>query len=172
MNLLVVAAACHGWFLGSVLRPIQRSPAWGILGPPERIGHRDLSNAMHRFYTDLLLNFDLGKALRAANQGAQIAEAPFQLSSAELIYCRVFRYYMQDLQGAETVEQRVNRIVGEVAKAKRLDVKQTMTLRTRVARDINNHRFWFDYYRERFLMLDLFPQNKGRFSQTFDGCAE
>jgi hypothetical protein len=170
MNLLVVAAACNGWFLGSVLRPVQRSPAWGIMGPPDTVGHRDLTNAMHRFYADLLKTIDLSKALRAANVGLSMLEGPFRITSAELLFCRVFQYYMRDLDGVETVEQRTRRIVAEIARVRNLDVRQTMTLRSDVLRDITDHRRWYAYYRERFLMLDLFPENKLRFSQTFDQC--
>ena len=86
VNLLVVAAARHGWYLGSVLRPIDRSPAWGVMGPPDRVGELDLSNAMHRFYSDLLINFDVSKALSAANKGADVRDWGYRVNSAEWLF--------------------------------------------------------------------------------------
>ena len=51
-------------------------------------------------------------------------------------------------------------------------VNQTILLRKQVTAQINDHRFWFAYYRERFLMMDLFPQNRDRFQQSFDDCVQ
>jgi hypothetical protein len=77
---------------------------------------------------------------------------------------------MQDLETGETQEQRVNRLVAEIARVKNLDVVQTMKLRAKVGADLSNHKWWFNYYRTRFLMLDLFPRNLSRFKFTFDDC--
>lgn len=172
VNLLVVAAACHGWFLGSVLRPVSRSPFWGVIGPPDRAGDTDLSNAMHRFYSELLINFDLTKALRAANLGAAYPEWRYRINSAEILFCKVFRYYMDDLRVGGTKEQRVARLVVEIARAKNLDALQTARLRVQLTEDLENHRFWYEFYKEHFLMLDLFPQNARRFLLGFDECAK
>jgi hypothetical protein len=170
MNLLVVAAACEGWYLGSVLEPISQSPVWGVIGPPAITKAGTLYAAMTIFYRDLLESFDLQHALRAMNDGREIDEWTFELSSAELIFCNVFRHYMRDLVEGETQEQRVNRLVAEIARVKKLDVKQTMTLRAEISADLSNYKNWFDHYRTHFLMLDLFPSNASRFSFTFEDC--
>jgi hypothetical protein len=77
---------------------------------------------------------------------------------------------MQDLTDGETQEQRVNRLVADIAHTKKLDVSQTMTLRAEISADLSNHKRWFDHYRTHFLMLDLFPQNANRFTYTFEDC--
>jgi hypothetical protein len=170
MNLLVVAAACEGWYLGTVLRPVDRSPIWGVLGPPEVAKAGNLYLAMTNFYRELLESFSLRSALLRMNEQLEISEWRYQFSSAEILFCRVFRYYMQDLKSGETHEQRVNRLVAEIARVKNLDVVQTMKLRAEIAADMSNHKWWFDYYRTGFLMLDLFPNNLTRFKFSFEDC--
>ena len=61
-------------------------------------------------------------------------------------------------------------MVSEIARAKRLDVTQTMLLRQSLRHDLDNHEAWFDHYRTLFLMLDLVPQNKARFGLAYSDC--
>jgi hypothetical protein len=77
---------------------------------------------------------------------------------------------MQDLAEGETQEQRVNRLVADVARAKHLDLIETTRLRAQFGADLGNHKWWFDYYKTWFLMLDLFPENNSRFPFTFEDC--
>lgn len=170
MNLLVVAAACNGWYLGSVLRPIDRSPVWGVLGPPEVAYAPDLYVATTNFYRDMLETFNLRSALAAMNGGSEIGDWAYRVASAEILFCRVFRSYMEDLPLGESQEQRVNRLVSEIARVKNLDVLQTTQLRQEIGSDLSNHKWWFEYYRTGFLMLDLFPENDRRFKFTFEEC--
>ena len=169
MNLLVVAAACHGWYLSEILRPVDRAPAWGIIGPPHSVGDRDLYAAMKRFYSTLWRSVNLRQALDAANEGLKIAGWTFQLQSADLLYCRVFQWYLESLQD-ESRAERVNRLVAEAARIQGLDVLQTMRLREDFGRDLDNHEFWFERYKTRFLMLDLFPENSKRFRLALSDC--
>jgi hypothetical protein len=170
MNLLVVAAACEGWYLGSALHPIDRSPVWGVLGPPAIAKAGNLYMAMTNFYRDLLESFNLRNALVVMNRNSEISQWSYQLSSAEILFCQVFRHYMRDLVIGETQEERVSRLVAEIARAQNLDVTQTMQLRAEIGDDLSNHKWWFNYYRTRFLMLDLFPQNLSRFKFSFEDC--
>ena len=169
MNLLVVAAACHGWYLSEVLRPVDRAPAWGVIGPPDSIGDLDLYEAMQRFYAALWSSIDLRQALNEANQSPHLGDWTFQLQSADLLYCRVFRWYLESLRD-EPKTERVNRLVADAARLQNLDVIQTMKLREDIARDLDNHQFWFNRYKTRFLMLDLFPENARRFQLELSDC--
>ncbi len=169
MNLFVVAAACHGWHLSDVLRPVDRAPAWGIVGPPDSVRAGDLYDAMRRFYATLWTSDNLREALSAANEGADMADWQYRVQSADLLYCRVFRWYMESLRD-EPQAERVNRLVADVARIRGLDIVQTMLLRQGIGRDLADHEFWFDLYKTRFLMLDLFPENARRFHLNLSDC--
>lgn len=95
MNLLVVAATCHGWHLSDVLRPVDRAPAWGVIGPPDSVQNYDLYPAMQRFYATLWRRLNLREALNAANETENMADWVYDIQSADLLYCQVFRWYVQ-----------------------------------------------------------------------------
>ena len=172
MNLLVVAAACNGWYLGSVLHPIDRAPMWGVIGPPATQRAGNLYAAMRVFYDRLLSDFDLVTALRSMNGNRSVDEWDYDLTSAELLFCRVFQYYMDSTIHDESPAQRLNRLVAEAARHRTLDVNATMMLREELRSKLADHKFWFEHYRKTFLMLDLFPNNAGRFQFSFERCIE
>jgi hypothetical protein len=169
VNLLVVAAACHGWHLSEVLRPVDRAPAWGIIGPPDSVRDLDLYEAMQRFYATLWRSVNLRQALDAANGTSDMSAWTYRVQSADFLYCRIFQWYVASLRD-KTEAERVNRLVAELARAQNLDVMETMRLRQDIARDLNNHQFWFDRFKTRFLMLDLFPENARRFKIELSDC--
>lgn len=68
MNLLVVAGMCHGWYMTDILRPVDRAPAFGIIGAMEEVYPRPLLAAMPKLYRVLTgPSHDLREALNAAN---------------------------------------------------------------------------------------------------------
>lgn len=171
MNLLVVSAMCCGWHMSSILRPTDRAPAFGIIGTDEDdISAGDLYSAMKRFYGELLSSLDLRRALDEANEHAPLADSRFWLQGAELLLCRVFAHYMSEVEGIGAQAERVSRLVADIARIRDLDVTETMQLRDELTQTINDHASWFEWYRSRFLMLDLFPENDARFPLRYDDC--
>jgi len=173
MNLLVVAAMCHGWHMASLLRPVQRAPAFGIVGTQETVSAGDLLEAMQRFYRVLVGPArDLRKALDEANLGVSYEGWQFKLEWAELWLCRAFKHYIETMATEETLTERVNRLVADVARARNLDVRGTMMARTALTARISDHNSWYNYYKTSFLMLDLFPENAPRFPWQFADCGK
>lgn len=173
VNLLVVAAMCRGWHMSDILRPTDPTPAFGILGTTAEVSAGVLLTIMQAFYRTLLEDaHDLAMALQAANQVATPDGVAFEMVGAELLFCRVFRAYMASLQEEESQEERVNRLVTDLARAQKLDVIQTMKLRRQIAEELDNHEAWYERYRTRFLMLDTFPENRRRFRHSFSDCLD
>src|SRR5256886_1053157 len=110
VNLLVVAAMCQGWHLSSVLRPTDRAPAFGVVGAHETLAGGPLLEAMQRFYGKLLgTSHDLRAALDYANGQRPYAEWTFKLEGAELMLCRIFEHYVQEVAVDATQAERVSR---------------------------------------------------------------
>lgn len=171
VNLLVCAAMCRGWHMSDILRPTDQTPAFGILGTTEDVRAGVLLGVMQAFYGTLLQDsHDLTLALKAANEAATPHGVSFEMVGAELLFCRVFRAYMESLQAEETQEERVNRLVADVARVRGLDVVQTMKLRRQIREELDDHEVWYDRYRTHFLMLDEFPENGRRFGYSFSDC--
>jgi len=170
MNLLVVAALCRGWNMISILRPIDRSPAFAVLGTEEEPKAGDLYRAMKAFYQSLLEEpLDLRRGLDAANGGVPLSEGTYGLLTAELMLCRVFRTYVAG-DPDETESQRVSRLVVDLARQQGADLRQTMYWRYEITKDIRDYSRWFEHYRKKFLMLDLFPDNERRFPMRYNDC--
>lgn len=165
MNLLVVAGMCHGVNLVDVLDPLDRAPAFGIIGAPERVSPEALLDAMRLLYWNLLndqgINLTLS-AMRSEGRG------DFRMVSAELWLCQVFRASLE--ADNETREQRVARLLQETFKGAIPDVRESMARRVEIARELDDNRKWFDYYRQTFLWLDQFPENEERFRFTYEQC--
>jgi hypothetical protein len=77
---------------------------------------------------------------------------------------------MTSMLEEETQSQRVNRLVADIARTDHLDVIQTMKLRGEIRDRVEDRRFWYDHYKTRFLMLDLFPENADRFQLKLEDC--
>ncbi len=171
MNLLVVAAMCHGRFMIDILDPTDRAPAFGIIGTYDEIRADHLYDAMTQFYGSLLVTpHDLNAALAAANPGAHREDWLYTMMGAERFLCMAFESYLESLETEESPEQRLNRMVAKAARAWDLDVTQTMQVREQFRAAFDDHARWFEYYRTRFLMLDEFPENEPRFPLRLDDC--
>jgi hypothetical protein len=179
MNLVFVAVSCEGWLLTASLMPSDRSPVCVVIGPPVIMIAQDLLDATKRFYSTLfraLSNGDaedggnrLDDAYRAMNEGRDYSEWAVKPGYAEILFCRVFRDYM-NLQTEAVRKDRENDLVAKIAKRDRLDLRQTAIMREKVRAELADFRGQFDRLRETFLMLDLFPENADRFGLTFDKC--
>ena len=172
MNLLVFAASCHGWHMSDILRPIDRSPAWAILGPPDRVSAGSVFDAAADFYSALFSGQDLDSALRAMNATSAIPDWDYRLQIADLLFCLVFRTYLDLFSTEESREDRVSRLVVEFAREHSMDVLETAKFRQLAREQMNDDQFWYQRYKERFLYLDMFPQNSARFGIDFTNCAQ
>jgi hypothetical protein len=179
MNLVFVAVSCEGWLLTGSLMPSDRSPVCVVIGPPSTMTAQDLLDAAKRFYSTLFAALSVGDAedggnrlddaYRAMNEGRDYSDWAVKPGYAEILFCRVFREYMA-LRTEAVRKDKENEMVATIAKRDGLDLRQTAILRERIRADLADFRGQFDRLRETFLMLDLFPENAGRFGLTFDKC--
>jgi hypothetical protein len=173
MNLLVVAAMCHGWYMSEILRPTDAAPAFGIVGALDGVSAGELLQAMKRLYASLTSsNHDFRLAMDAANQGKSVSDWTYRMEGAELMLCKVYRRYVADLAIGETRTQRINPLVADAARLRSLDVLQTAQFREEVSPTLDDHEKWFMMYRKRFLMLEEFPENEPRFPLRFHDCGQ
>ena len=170
MNLTVIAISCMGWNLTHSLMPADRAPLFMLVGPPAAMTGEDLLAATKRFYEAIAQHVDMNKGLEAMNDGQEYDTWRLKPATAEILYCRVFRHYLDELGGIDQSEQRVDAVVANVLESRPLHPQKIDDLRASVRRDLSDHRLWYDHWRHTFLMLDLFPDSEGRFGLTYDLC--
>lgn len=170
MNLIVVAMACNGWGLTYALMPSERAPVNMVIGPPESVTASAISKATRLFYTSLLATMDLNAALEAMNEGVPYSQWRIKPGTAEILFCRVFRRYMEEFLTPSSVQERENALVARIAAVRQLDVVQTSHLRAEIRPKLTDARWWYHHFREHFLMFDLFPEIANHFGLSFDHC--
>ena len=170
MNLLVVAAACRGWHMSDILRPTARSPAWAIIGPPENVRAGNVLEASSTFYSSLFSGQDFDSCVRAMNASDDIANWTYRFQVADLLFCMIFKEYVKLFETEESRDERIARLVVEFARSRTMDVIETAKFRLAALETLNDDRFWYDRYKESFLLLDLFPENRSRFRLDFADC--
>jgi len=169
-NLVVVAMLCFGWNLTVSLMPSDRAPVFMLIGPPKPMDSGPLLDSTRRFYQALLSELDVNRALTAMNDGLPFDEWPLKPATAEILYCRVFRQYLADFASESSLQDRENQLVAQLASSRGLSLLEAAALRLEVRRDLKDHRGAYERHRQRFLMLDLFPDDQGRFGLTYDLC--
>jgi len=155
-----------------LLRPVERAPAFGIVGTEETVAAGELLETMQRFYRVLVGPGDFRAAMDAANEGVSYGGWRFKMEGAELWLCRAFKHYIETMATEETLTDRVERMVAEVARAQNLNEQGKARARMALTAAISDHNGWFNYYKTGFLMLDLFPENAPRFPLQFADCGE
>lgn len=168
LNLLVCLAACSGANLVKVVRPTDRAPVWGIVGPKRPISADELLHDYSAFYTELIRSLDGRLALEALNGGPPSADWRYAFVPAERFFHHVFREYLKSHTTPEAVSARVDWIVDEVRLGRKLSPKMEARLRADARRRLEDQRPFFDSFKNRFFMIDKFPQNVHRFPITFD----
>jgi hypothetical protein len=170
MNLMIVAMTCYGWSLMYSLMPSDRAPLFMLVAPPGPMTGQALFNATRDFYKALFGALDINSGLEAMNPDIDFKDWPIRPATAEILFCRVFRLYVDELGGGQALAERENEIVAQVARHRLLDVRDTAIVRESVRSDLRDHRAEYDRMRQQFLMLDLVPENRPRFGLSFDKC--
>ena len=141
-----------------------------LIGPPAPMKAGQLLDSTRRFYEVLVSQFDVNRALEAMNEGLPFAEWPLRPATAEILYCRVFREYLAEFASDASLQDRENQLVAQMARFRGLSPLESAALRLEVRRDLQDHRGAYERHRQRFLMLDLFPEDRHRFGLTYDLC--
>jgi hypothetical protein len=169
-NLSVIAVSCSGWNLTLSLVPFERAPVAILFGPPDAMSAQDLYDGMSRFYRALVLHIDFNHALDALNLGLPYDRWLVKPATSEVLFCRVFRLYVQSVTTLSNLLDRENMLVADIVRAQKLDVIQSAAVRLAIRPHLADHEWWYNHYRETFLFLDRFPSNRERFGLSYSRC--
>ncbi len=169
-NLIVVAVSCFGWNLTASLMPSDRAPVFMLIGPLEPMSAGDLLDATRLFYEALMAMPDVNSALQVMNAPHAFSEWPIRLGTAEILYCRVFRTYIEEHASPDVLRKRENDLVAKITRARSLNLLQSAELRAQARHDLADHQTAYYRHRHKFLMLDLYPEDSARFGLTYEMC--
>lgn len=171
MHLLVVLAACEGFWLIQAIQPVDRAPFATMIGPNRQVRDWEIAAAGIAFYKTLLTARSLKTALDAMNTAIRSEQQTFVAVPADLAFRWVFRRYLETEMSDEAVERRVQKVLATVAGDESLMSAFERTIRRgNLRHGLRDHRGWFTTFRDRFFFCDLYPENLERFPITFEDC--
>ncbi len=164
-NLIVVLAACYGAYLTSTLVPTDRAPCWGLIGPNEAMYPNDLLKSFLAFYTEFFATGNGSASLRRLNAAVSTDKLSYTFSQCEFMFKMVYHKYLQELFSPRVLKKRALDLYLETkrrgaAPAGGPGVIKRQLLKTREE--------YFPLHREKFFMFDLYPENRKRFTVTYE----
>jgi hypothetical protein len=173
MNLTVIAISCMGSNLVRFLMPSDRAPLFMLIGPRGVMTHEELLQATSRFYESLvdalIHGHDINRALEAMNYGLEYDAWPLRPATAEILFWRAFRRYIEE-ETEDELREVENGRVAQITSEQNLNLLQAAAVRERVRDDLADKEGQYNRLRETFLMMDLFPESRPRFGLTFELC--
>lgn len=161
MNLLVVVSACDGSALTYALSLVDQAPLHGLIGPTRTVMPEELTRAYLALYETLLRT-------RSARQAVDAMRAAtpdtFVYRAAEWIFQHVWDHYQQT---QETPEARLER--GRRMAANPPDDYDEPPIQPEQFAQLlaDKNREFFDKYRRKFFLCDLFPEHETRFTVRY-----
>lgn len=161
LNLFVVLSACSGSYLSGIISPVDRAPVWGLIGPKKTISSGVLEDSLKAFYRELFNSLNGNKAIEKLKR-----ECPdFKFYSAEVLYILAFKKYFNDYCSKEDIKGRENDIVEKLKGQVQWGEQE---VRKYVKERLSDQEDFFNKFLKRFFMIDLYPQNRERFSLSFN----
>ncbi|WP_164172757.1 hypothetical protein [Stenotrophomonas maltophilia] len=162
MNLLVVVSACGGSALTYTLGLVDRAPLHGLIGPTRVVTSEELMRAYLAFYETLLRT----RSARQAVDAMRLAVPDtFVYRTAQLLFQHVWDHYQAT---HETPEARLER--GRRMAVNPPDDYVGPPVQPEVFAQLlaEKNREFFDSYRRKFFLCDLFPEHETRFTVRYE----
>ena len=171
INLLVVISACHGQQFVNVVRPIDRSPMWGCIGPRVAIFDTELLSAFKTF-SKLLAEPNIREALEAIGGGMPAENKPFVLWPAEYFFLVAFKGYLELECSDQRLAERAQSIADQLMLSSGGQVVLQREAVQQIQLGLKDHERHFENFRHHFFMVDLYPDNETRFRVRFSLLSE
>ena len=177
LNLVVVLAACKGFYGAEMLRPnFGPAPFLGLFGPNRDVTDHELLLGSVAFYGAIFRWLDGDKAIRAMNDIVDPTQETFWHISAETAFMIAYQNYLETQGSPEALASQGDRIAQRVVariEAQRgapVSPEEVEALRRQAQTLAVNHDAHFARERQRFFYIDEFPENDRRFDFTLDDC--
>lgn len=164
LNLVVCISACYGGSFASALNTEDRAPCWAMIGPKEKMYPDDLLRDYTKFYEKIFKTGNGGSSVRRLNDGLIGSDAKYFFMTAEQFFEIVWMGYLRDQCSNDELNKRANKIVKELRRKKSANIPSRNEIKNDL---IRRNPECFDISKKHFFMMDLFVENKNRFTVNF-----
>lgn len=162
LNLLVIVSACEGSAIASTVGVVDRAPLWGFIGPMREVYPEQLEISFLAFYETLFRSRSASEAMAALRKSAP--DSTYMLMTAETMFQLIWDHYQAEYENTEAVAERAYRLHVQMADWPP-ERRRTPEGIAQFSREINPRIF--ERFRDRFFMLDLYPENASRFDVRY-----
>jgi hypothetical protein len=177
LNLVVIFAACEGFYGAKMLQPNRRASACrGLIGPNRQVKTGELADGCLAFYRTIFAKHDGDAALLAMNNAVDTNRETFWLLSAEEAFKIVNRGYFEERCSPEALAARVDAMLARLSVRFRVKfgTEPSQELVNAWRRDadagLSDHKGLFEKLRLDFFFINDYPENDERFDIKFEDC--
>lgn len=168
-NLLVTLAVCHGAYLIFILRPTDRAPVWGLVGPVIKVNTQDVAISFNAFYDELLTSFNGDRAVKKLNETLEGEPYRYDFINCEFLFREVYQKHLSEDYTHDSLNKRAKRMARRLRNQPNWQGKSPKQIRRIVKNELlESRRPKFEEYQEKFFMYDLYPENRDRFIVPFE----
>ncbi len=164
LNLLVILAVCYGANLTRIIKPTDRAPFWGLVGPTHKIKTGFILKAFYQFYKTLLKSENGASAVSALNNEKEIGKGYYRFSNAESFFKKVYIMYVQEECTPEKLEERARKMFRILKKEQGNSARSVGQLKRHLKKTQEES---FYKYCNKFFMFGMYPENKERFNLEY-----
>jgi hypothetical protein len=167
LNLLVVFSLCHGFHFASQLTPVDRAPCFGLVGPISTLAGPELLRGFSAFYQEVFKSQSAGMALEKLNATSMKDNIKYSFSTATVFFFIAYQNYINSHCTNKSYVDRVRNIRKKLKKESRnfIEIPSIRKLKRSL---ISSQKEFFETFKLKYFMIDLFPENKNRFIVTYD----
>jgi len=165
LNLLVVFSLCHGAHFTSHLTPSDRAPCWGLVGPTKALQGYELLSSFSAFYKEVFASGSGGTAVRKLNESSPNGDINYYFTDATTFFINVYRNYLKKHCTKKAYDERARAMRKKLKKSNPAKIPSIGELRRKLK---STQKDFFEKYRMKYFMVDLFPENGNRFKVTYE----
>ncbi len=163
-NLLVVLGACYGGHLAQIIKLVDRTPCWAVIGPTAVVRPGELISGYGGFYREFLASLSGDRAVNAVTSWP-LADGRYYFFPAGGFFRIAYAKYLRDHCNPEALTARA---IDMQQRLREMGVTTPPSI-ARLRRKLRNvEQPAFEKHLRHFFMMDLYPENEVRFPITLD----
>jgi len=164
LNLLIVFSLCYGAHFSEHFVPPDRAPCWGLVGPTKAVKSDYLLNSFSVFYREIFETGDGNEAVHQLNKYVSVNDIDYYFTTAASFFKNVYMSYIQQRCTKEAYDKRARKLRKRLKESNVQKLPSIGNLRRQFT---SSQKDYFERYREKFFMIDLFPENAERFNVQY-----
>jgi hypothetical protein len=160
-----VLSLCNGAYFTKCLKPQDRAPCWGLVGPMKKLSGPELLGNFSAFYKEVFASASMGAAVEKLNELPFKGVINYYFTTAATFFFNVYQNYLNVQCTDKAYSGRARAMRKELKKGNPIKVPSIGELKRKLK---STQKDFFEKFRSKFFMIDLFPENKRRFLVTYE----